>query len=122
MTAEEIRKERMFLDRRISDKEPLTPEMDIAFWSTQAKLEIAAQLAELNANLRAIHPELNLPEECREHKCSYYTHYLAHGSADLEHEGFHAAEKLAESHFAHCQSTKPEGCPACRRHEIAVRA
>ena len=33
------------------------------------------------------------PDECRKHTCSYYQHYLAQGPPELNHEGFHAAEK-----------------------------
>lgn len=41
-------------------------------------------------------PESHLPEECRRHECSYYTHYLAYGGPDLTHEGYHQAEKNCE--------------------------
>ena len=70
--------------------------------------EIAAQLADLNATLRAIHPELNMPRRCQERTCTYYSHYLAHGYPDLTHEGFHALEKVASEHARECRRCKGE--------------
>jgi hypothetical protein len=84
--------------------------------------EIAAQLAELNANLRAIHPELNMPEECQKHQCDYFTGYLAYGGPDMSHEAFHSQSKMAESHFKHCSYNGPTICPACQRWEKMLRA
>jgi hypothetical protein len=85
MTAEEIRNE---LKGRWSD---FSPESNV-----EIQAEIAAQLAEINALLRDTASEGYLSEECRKHKCSYYSHYLAYGPADLTHEGFHSAEKHCE--------------------------
>lgn len=87
MTADEIREWRD------------TPESDLNFVriSAWAQVEIAAQLAELNAHLRAQASDAHLPEECRNKTCSYYTNYLACGPADLTHEGFHSAEKHCEA-------------------------
>ena len=88
-----------------------------------AVFEIAAQLAELNANFRAIHPELSMPQECKDRKCSYYQHYLAYGPAELTHEGFHVAEENGENHFKNCSradSRKP--CQVCEGYEKRLRS
>lgn len=95
--------------------------------------EIAAQLAELNENLRTLDPEAHLPEECRKHECSYYRHYLAYGPADLTHEGYHAAEVICEQAQMRMQEWMdnptndgkdvPKGMEdMCRRAEERVRA
>ena len=57
------------------------------------------------------------------HNCSYVSHYLAYGPADLTHAGFHAAEKLAEQHMAGCRLIEMKGgCSTCQRHEERLRA
>jgi hypothetical protein len=56
-------------------------------------------------------PEAHLPDECRAHTCEYYQHYLAYGGPELTHEGFHAAEKIAEHHFASCGSIRHDRGP-----------
>ncbi len=33
---------------------------------------------------------------CRNKQCSYYTHYLAYGPADLNHDGYHTAAKQCD--------------------------
>jgi hypothetical protein len=69
-------------------------------------------------------PEAHLPEECRAHTCDYYQHYLAYGGPDLTHEGYHAAEKIAEHHFASCGSIRHDRgpCQVCISHEQRLRA
>jgi hypothetical protein len=61
----------------------------------QRQLEaMGAQLTTLAALLGA---QPDMPAECREHRCGYYTHYLAHGAPELTHEGYHAAEKKCDA-------------------------
>jgi hypothetical protein len=69
-------------------------------------------------------PEAHLPAECRAHTCGYYSQYLAYGGPDLTHEGYHAAEKLAEHHFASCWSIRHDRgpCQVCISHEQRLRA
>jgi hypothetical protein len=69
-------------------------------------------------------PEAHLPDECRRHECDYYRHYLAYGGPDLTHEGYHAAEKIAEHHFASCGSIRNDRgpCQVCISHEQRLRA
>jgi hypothetical protein len=69
-------------------------------------------------------PEAHLPEECRRRECDYYRHYLAYGGPDLNHEGYHAAEKLAAHHFASCGSIRNDRgpCQICISHEQRLRA
>jgi hypothetical protein len=69
-------------------------------------------------------PEAHLPDECRAHTCDYYQHYLAYGGPDLTHEGYHAAEKIAEHHFASCGSIRNDRgpCQVCISHEQRLRA
>lgn len=56
-------------------------------------------------------------------ECGYYTHYLAYGGPDLTHVGYHAAEKLAETHLASCRLMETRGeCSACTRHEERLRS
>lgn len=43
--------------------------------------------------LEDTNPEAHMPEECQQHECSYFTHYLAYGGPDLTHEGYHQAEE-----------------------------
>lgn len=68
----------------------------MTFLETRVKLledrvaELEKQLAEYGV-LAA-----NAPEDCRNHTCTYFIHYLAYGPAELTHEGFHAAEKNCE--------------------------
>lgn len=63
------------------------------------------------------------PEECRQHRCSYYTHYLVYGGPDLTHDGFHAAEEQASQHISNCTHNWENGpCPTCARWEARVRA
>ena len=59
---------------------------------------------------------------CQTKRCDYYDHYLAYGPAELTHEGFHAAERLAENHFRGCSYNGPNLCPVCTRWEQRVRA
>jgi hypothetical protein len=86
MKADEIRDK--FFERGVGD---FSDGSDTALIAAVA--EVAAQLAELNQNLRDLHPELNQPEECRTQQCTYHKHYLVYGPADLTHEAFHEAEK-----------------------------
>lgn len=37
---------------------------------------------------------ISQPAACRAKRCSYFQHYLAYGPAELEHAGYHAAEKI----------------------------
>lgn len=116
MTADEIRQQPVLRDDGPyggGDAEPA-----ISFFLR----EIAAQLAELNTNFRAIHPEFNMPEECQKHQCDYYTGYLAYGAPDMSHEAYHAQTKQAESHFKHCSYNGPDICAACQRWEKLLRA
>lgn len=84
--------------------------------------EIAAQLAELNQNLRDIHPELHLPEICRKHECDYYVSYLAHGAAEMSHEAYHDQVKQAAQHMRACvASNLVSVCKRCENFEQRLR-
>jgi len=48
---------------------------------------------ELTAIIRLITPDEGWPQECREERCSYFTHYLRYGPPDLPHAAYHAAER-----------------------------
>ena len=37
--------------------------------------------------------ESGWPVECREERCSYFTHYLRYGPASIPHAAFHVAEQ-----------------------------
>ena len=128
MTADEIRESREWMGKllRSTANQEAWGAWDLEKLTLWTLVEIAAQLAEANelkrqeiALLRA--DRLSDPK-CIAKTCGYYTHYLAFGPADLTHEGYHAAEKLAESHFKSCAWARADVCPACRRHELAVRA
>jgi cell division septum initiation protein DivIVA len=44
-------------------------------------------------------PLAEVPRECLEGICTYFSHYLAYGAPDLTHPGFHEAEeKCADAH------------------------
>lgn len=58
---------------------------------------------------------------CRIHRCTYFTHYLAYGPAELTHVGFHAAERLGALHFAQCKYSG-DVCPMCSSWEKRLRA
>lgn len=77
--------------------------------------ELIEEVARLTAALAGAHdPEGHLPAQCRQHACGYYTHYLAYGPADLTHEGYHAAEKLAIEHLSNCHWELGVGIAPCR--------
>lgn len=85
--------------------------------------EIAAQLAEANEIQRALHPELTMPAPCQQRKCDYFTDYLAHGPADLTHEGFHEASTQAAAHMKACSRIERTGtCTTCSNWERTLRA
>lgn len=65
-------------------------------------MTLEERIEELERRVAALETdESNLPQECRDHGCSYYTHYLVyhdaakHG-AQMCHEAFHVAEKKCE--------------------------
>ena len=68
-------------------------------FALQKEIEALSQrVSELEARIEDANGE-PLPEECRKRQCTYYQHYLAYGPAELEHEGYHAAEKMcAQAH------------------------
>lgn len=89
----------------------------------------------LESRLAALESRLTdtfqMPEVCRQHTCSFWTHYLAHGPADLTHEGYHAAEAqcdhaqtadmaFLDSHPNHIGPTPHDA--RCRYWEKIVRA
>jgi hypothetical protein len=86
--------------------------------------ELTAAVKELVSIARQlVGPEM--PEECQTHTCTYYTHYLAYGPADLTHEGFHQAERMGDEHIRNCTRTHnaPHAvCPICTRWEVRLRA
>lgn len=75
-------------------------------------------------------PEATMPEACRKHECSYFTHYLAYGGPELTHEGYHQAEQKCEHyqkaasdwHDAHGFEHPSPYEQQCTRWEAAVRA
>ncbi len=100
-----------------------TPEtrLDHAFEALRALADALEALAGTMAEL---------PEECRQRTCDYFTFYLAQGPKELEHEGFHAATQqyleLAKEETAHLNEhdggarlsgTRPQDCAACRGYE-----
>ncbi len=51
---------------------------------------------------------------CRTKRCSYYQHYLAYGPKELEHEGYHAAERKcyeAQERVERWFKAHPRGLP-----------
>ena len=121
MSAEEIRK---FRERVVEDIAQILPaDDDVTAW---ALLEIAAQLAEANElkrqELELLRSDQSTNPDCLAKTCTYYAHYLAYGPADLAHEGFHAAEKMADNHFKSCTYRGENYCPSCKRHEERIRA
>lgn len=69
-----------------------------------------AERLERIAELMEVTQPSNEPEGCQDRTCGYYSHYLAYGSAELTHEGYHAAEQLClnhqervSEHLARCQ-------------------
>jgi hypothetical protein len=135
-TMAEVRRIMAAFDERIGYKESergITVEQDIAFTQAKALLGIQLQLAILNEHLRQQLPDAHLPQDCRERKCSYYTHYLIYGGPDLTHEGYHGAEKECEAAQRRAQEWMdnpandgkdlPKGLEdRCKRWEQAVRA
>jgi hypothetical protein len=124
MNAEQIRKEQGLVrdSYRTMGEESKHRTDQMAAWALH---EIAAQLAELNQNLRDIHPELNLPEKCRAHQCEYYLSYQARGerSEDMSHEAYHETETRAAAHFKSCsESERTTECSICLRYEKALWA
>lgn len=84
-------------------------------------MEIAAQLAELNARHSGMDP--SMPKACQEKHCSYYEGYLAYGPPELTHEGFHAAERQGEAHMKSCvQMNRTGRCTVCEGYEKRLRA
>lgn len=65
---------------------------------------------------------LRTRSECFFKRCTYFDHYLAYGPAELTHEGYHAAERLAGRHFENCSYSGVSCCPTCSRWERTVRA
>lgn len=68
---------------------------------------------------------------CTTKQCSYFEHYLAHGPAELTHEGYHSAERLCDHWQKRSMDWYEEHpdslqrCPydsICERWEKAVRA
>ena len=60
--------------------------------------ELTTGLFELATELRRHNPEGHLPEKCRDRVCTYFSHYLAFGPAELTHDGYHAAEEKCKQH------------------------
>jgi hypothetical protein len=117
MTADEIRA------IAVPDREFGQPASELQVVAVTLMREIAAQLAELNANTRAGMPDANMPDECRARECTYYKHYLAYGPADLTHEGFHAAEQNGLEHVKDCsRAAKGDNCTVCASYERRLRA
>jgi hypothetical protein len=90
----------------------------------QLRGEVAALREMLAPSALYQPPEVPLPDACRRHECNYYRRYLTAGGPDLTHEGYHAAEKLAEHHFASCGSIRNDRgpCQVCLSHEQRLRA
>jgi hypothetical protein len=83
----------------------------------------------MQARLRALRRGFRRWLDCRRRRCTYYTHYLAYGPADLTHVGFHSAELLATEHFDAChyqgrftEFGKLDLCPTCSAWERRLRA
>ena len=79
------------------------------------KEQVTALTEKIEA-LLAAQPDAHLPEECRTRECDYYTHYLAYGPAELEHEGYHAACKQFEEAHNRVDRHAKE-CLRCQQHE-----
>jgi hypothetical protein len=51
---------------------------------------------------------------CLRKRCDYYEVYQAFGPADLTHNGYHAAERLALEHRANCTIRGERECETCQ--------
>jgi hypothetical protein len=85
-----------------------------------ARLE--ARVAALAVALADTPPGEHLPEACRRRACAYFQGYLAYGPPELTHDGYHAAERLAEAHIGACNwDWRRGGCPTCADWERRLR-
>jgi hypothetical protein len=85
-----------------------------------ARLE--ARVTALSVALADTPPGEHLPEACRRRACAYFQEYLAYGPPELTHEGYHAAERLAEAHIGACNwDWRRGGCPTCADWERRLR-
>jgi hypothetical protein len=67
-------------------------------------------------------PGGHLPEECQRRACTYFQAYLAYGPPELTHDGYHAAERMAEAHIEACNwDWRRGGCPTCADWERRLR-
>lgn len=77
--------------------------------------ELQARVAALEAGQKNAFQE---PQECRERRCGFYTHYLSLGPPELTHEGYHAAEAKCAAYQGRCMAWheahgRASGCPWC---------
>jgi hypothetical protein len=83
---------------------------------------LEARVTALAVALADTPPGEHLPEECRRRACTYFGSYLAYGPPELTHEGYHAAERLAEGHIRLCNwDWRRGGCPTCADWERRLR-
>lgn len=63
--------------------------------------------------------------ECRQHRCTYYLHYLAWGPNEMGHAAWHHVETQAVEHFRGCTWNYERNqrlCPRCALWERRTRA
>jgi hypothetical protein len=77
----------------------------------------------MQARLRRLRRWFDRWLECRQHRCTYYLHYLAWGPNEMGHEAWHHVETQAVEHFRSCTWTHETGiCPRCSLWERRTRA
>ena len=89
---------------------------------TEFEEQSLALLTEIRDLLKSQSPDIDMPEDCQKHRCSYFMHYLAYGGPDLTHEGFHAAEEQGLRHMKECRATLDRICSVCTSYEQRLRA
>ncbi len=83
---------------------------------------LEARVTALAVALADTPPGEHLPEACRRRACTYFQGYLAYGPPELTHDGYHAAERMAEAHIGACTwDWRRGGCPTCAGWERRLR-